>query len=343
MPTTYAIPNGRTVFDATLYTSNGTTQTVTNNDLGTVGFKPDLVWQKTRSVIGSNWLTDSVRGAALNLNSNNTNAETSLPLFVTSFNSNGFSIGTDNFSVGSTLVTWQWQAGAGTTTTNNVGSISSQVSVNTTAGFSIVTYTGNGVASTVGHGLGVAPSLVIVKNRTSTTQNWAVYSSFLGVNGVIFLNATDAFTSVTGKWSGTNSSVIGLNTASDINQSGSPLVAYCWAPIAGFSQFGSYTGNGSSDGPFIYTGFRPKFFLYKSTSYSPTDWNIVDTSRDTYNASQKYLRPNTNGAEGNDGDLLDLLSNGIKIRRSFSDLNRSGENYIYMAFAENPLKFANAR
>jgi len=351
MPTTYAIPNGRTVFDATLVSGvTGGVQTVNNSDLGTVGFKPDLIWTKTRSAVDNNYLVDSVRGTSNYIISNSTAAEASNANFITGITSTGYSYGSAGYGSGITLVGWQWQAGQGTTTTNNAGSISSQVSVNTTAGFSIVTYTGNGASNqTVGHGLGAVPSMMIVKARNQA-DSWLVYH--IGcpnpATNTLILNDTIAVQTSSPNWNSLapTSTVINVynpGSGGYTNGNGYTYVAYCWTPIAGFSAFGSYTGNGSSDGPFIYTGFRPKFFLYKSTSYSPTDWNIVDTSRDTYNASQKYLRPNTSGAEGNDGDLLDLLSNGIKIRRSFSDLNRSGENYIYMAFAENPTKFSNAR
>jgi hypothetical protein len=346
MPTTYAIPNGRTAMDATLVSGvTGGVQTVNNSDLGTVGFKPDLIWTKTRNAADNNYLVDSVRGTSNYIISNSNVAEASNANFITGITSTGYSYGSAGYGSGTTLVGWQWVAGQGVNNTNNAGTITSTVSANTTTGFSIVTYTGNGSnGASVGHGLSVTPSMIIFKDRTGT-NGWLVYHSSIPspTGNYLVLNATAATSAASG-WCTPDASKITFTTSySGTNANGSNFVAYCWTPIAGFSQFGSYTGNGSSDGPFIYTGFRPKFFMYKSTSYSPTDWNIVDTSRDTYNASQKYLRPNTSGAEGNDGDLLDLLSNGIKIRRSFSDLNRSGENYIYMAFAENPFKFANAR
>ena len=268
MPTTYAIPNGSTAMGIVLYTGDGSSpRTFTGWN-----FKPDFIWTKSRNAANDHGLIDSNRGVSGQyLNSDLTHEEWAAGANVTAFTANGYTAitGTNNFTWGNTngttYVGWAWNAGSGSNVTNTTGTITSTVSANTTAGFSIVTYTGTGANATVGHGLGVAPGLIIVKNRTSAVQNWAVYNSSLGVNGVLFLNATDAFTSVTGKWSGTNSSVIGLNAASDINQSGSPLVAYCWAPVAGFSQFGSYTGNGSTDFPFIYLGFRLKFWMSKRT------------------------------------------------------------------------------
>ena len=350
---TYNLPDstivaGNKVMDATTYTSNGTTQTVTNAG----GFKPDLVWQKTRSVIGSNWLTDSVRGAALNLNSNNTNAETSLPLFITSFNSNGFGIGTDNFSGGTTLVGWQWQAGQGSTSSNTNGSITSTVSVNASAGFSIVTYTGNGSTGTVGHGLGVAPKFIIVKNR-GATSDWATWSSSLSSGNYILLNSTAAQSNSSAvNVFGNNtitvdptSSVFTVGNGYYVNSTSTNYVAYCWSEVAGFSKFGSYTGNGSTDGPFIYLGFIPKFWMAKRTDVG-APWLIYDSSRNTSNVVNNYLQPSANDAEGSGSspnDVNDFLSNGFKIRCSNLGENANGGTFIYMAFAENPFKNSLAR
>jgi hypothetical protein len=282
MPTTYAIPNGRTVFDATTYTGTGANRTITNNDLGTVGFKPDLVWTKNRDTTGyEHLLFDSVRGFAVNkdLCSNTADAEGSISGslygYVSSAVSNGYTV-VDGSSANDlinqsskTYVAWQWQAGQGTTTTNNVGSISSQTSVNTTAGFSIVTYTGNGVNSTVGHGLSSAPKFLIVKNRVGV-YNWRVWHSALSGTQFLYLNATDSTVTNAAMWNSTipTSSVLSLGTNAGVNNSGDTFVAYCWSEVAGFSQFGSYTGNGSADGPFIYTGFRPSFLLVKQTNTS---------------------------------------------------------------------------
>ena len=343
MPTTYAIPNGRTVMDATTYTGNGSTQTVVNTDLGTTGFKPDLVWTKSRSVTQNNALFDSVRGTTNFLSSNLTIAEIVVS-GVTAFNSNGFALGSDasGNGNGNTYVGWQWQAGQGTNTTNTTGTITSTVSVNPTAGFSIVTWTSAGANATIGHGLGAVPSMIIVKARNAA-YNWATYHVSMGNGGGMYLNLTNAYGADTALWQNTTptSSVFSVGTNANVSNSSQTQVAYCWTPIPGFSQFGSYTGNGSTDGPFVYTGFRPKFVMWKRTD-STSSWTIYDTSRSTYNAVGVYLVPDSSGVEGT-YNAYDFLSNGVKLRGNDASMNASGGNYIYAAFAENPLKYANAR
>jgi hypothetical protein len=237
-------------------------------------------------------------------------------------------------------VAWQWQAGQGTNTTNNVGSISSQVSVNSTAGFSISTYAGNGVASTVGHGLSAAPQFMIIKNRT-LTDDWCVYTLPTGATNYAQLNLTGAFGSNSTIFNNTAPTSTVFSVGTYLSKSGSNYVAYCWTPINGFSQFGSYTGNGSSDGPFIYTGFRPSFILLKNSS-ATSNWVIWDTSRNPYNLSTQQLFPNTTDSEDNTG-ACDDLSNGFKLRNTNATWNGNGNTIIYMAFAENPFKYANAR
>jgi hypothetical protein len=290
---------------------------------------------------------DSNRGASLSLFSNLTNAETS-ESSVTAFNTNGCTIGT-NGSVNTnadTYVAWQWQAGQGTNTSNTSGSVTSTVSVNATAGFSIVTYTSQSSGTgTVGHGLGVAPQLILLKTR-AVVGNWTVYHVSTGNTGYLQLNSNVSFTTSSGPWNNTSptSSVFTLGTdwASSLS-----CVAYCWAPIAGFSQFGSYTGNGSADGPFIYTGFRPKFVMIKGSSglANATGWDLFDTSRNPANVTNLYLLANTTQADGTDVySYIDILSNGFKNRSIDTyGLNQSGATYIYAAFAENPFKYANAR
>jgi hypothetical protein len=342
--------------DATLWTGNDSaTRTISN-----LNFQPDLVWCKSRTNNYFHNIFDAVRGAGSTkqLASNTTGAEgdggyAGLYGYLSSFNSNGFTAtagtgaGNDKYiwwnDNSDNYVAWNWKAG-GSTVTNNVGSISSQVSVNSTAGFSIVTYTGNGVASTVGHGLGVAPSMIIVKNRTTGTSDvWLVQHSSLGATKYIILNRTDAAGTASTAWNDTapTSSVFSLGSLADVNRSTNTYVAYCWAQVAGFSQFGSYTGNGSSDGPFIYTGFRPSFWMVKRTD-TTGEWFIQDTTRNTSNLTNLYLYPNDSAAEQTNG-AIDLLSNGFKLRNSYAPQNASGGTYIYMAFAENPFKFSNAR
>ena len=342
---TSTIVKGNTVMDATLYTGNGgATQTITN----TAGFKPDLVWIKDRSNARNNDLLDSIRGPTTGLFSNLTNAEVTSG-YLSSFNSNGFTTGNDVSTNGSgeTYVGWQWQAGQGTNTTNTTGSITSTVSVNPTAGFSVVTYTGTGSNATVGHGLGVAPSMYIVKSRSNggTYYDWAVYHTGLGGNTkTMWLNLTNTVGTYPSYWNSTSptSSVFSLGNDITVNQSSATYVAYCWSEIAGFSKFGSYTGNGSSDGPFVYLGFRPRFIMFQCTT-AGSNWTIVDTARSTYNAAVLALQPNVSSAENNYANY-DFLSNGFKIRGTLTnEYNVSGQTYIYAAFAENPLKYSLAR
>jgi hypothetical protein len=353
MPTTYAIPDGRTVMAATLYTGNGSTQSISNAVNG-VSFQPDFVWAKSRSTADANFVLDSVRGATINLYTNGTAAEFTQNT-VTAFNSGGFSVGSQANGVNTnaaTYIGWQWKAG-GTAVSNTSGILASQVSANTTAGFSVCTYTApaSSQANSFGHGLGVAPSMVIAKNRSSGTGGlgWAVYHSSLGANQVLSLNTTAASATVSGYWgSGMTSTVVGLPTGASStgfdNCTGN-MVAYCFAPVAGYSAFGSYTGNGSADGPFIYTGFRPRFILGKAssgTNASTSNWFMMDSARNTYNVANLRLFANLSNAD-NTQDILDFTSNGFKLRTTNTAENTSGTTYIYMAFAENPFKYANAR
>jgi hypothetical protein len=352
---TSTILKGNTVMDATLYTGTGSSLTITN----AAPFKPDLVWIKVRSNAVSHALTDSVRGISSILSSDLTSAEAtqSAGQGLTAFNSNGFSLGTQaagasdtNFS-GRTYVGWQWQAGQGSTSSNTNGSITSTVSVNASAGFSVVTYTGNGTTgATIGHGLGVAPQWIVIKERNQV-RDWTVYHISTGNTGGMRLNGTGANeTTRTGWWNNTtpSSSVITLggSTGNDwfqTNESTGTYVAYCWTPIAGFSAFGSYTGNGSADGVFVYTGFKPKFVLIKRTDSAGFYWRIWDSSRATYNAGLPILYPNVADAEDSVADVYDLLSNGFKLRTTTTGSNASGGTYIYAAFAENPFRNSLAR
>ena len=339
------IKQGNTVFDATTYTGNNTARSITN----AAGFAPDLVWIKDRINTASHSIYDAVRGVLNNLSSNTTGAEASYVNTLTAFNSNGFSLGIDttyqivNYSA-SNYVAWQWDAGSSTVTNTN-GSISSQVRANPTAGVSVVTYTGTFVNATVGHGLGIAPSMIIVKRRDSTGA-WPTYHSSLlsPATGTLYLNTTNARVATTGLWNSTlpTSSVINIGQNTDSNASGGTYVAYCFAEIAGFSKFGSYTGNGSADGPFVYTGFRPKFIMTKRTD-STSAWVMIDTSRSASNVATNRLYANESSAEDSADTAFDILSNGFKSRTTNTTTNASGGTYIYMAFAENPFAQANAR
>jgi len=349
MPTTYAIPNGRTVFTNTLYTGTGSGGLVINNSgLGTNGFYPDLIWIKARSAAYYNTLLDYPRGASVRLFSNLADAESNNGC-QSSFNSNGFTLNADAGGVnnsGTTYDAWQWNAGSGTTSTNTSGSITSTVDVNVSAGFSIVKYVGTGANATVGHGLGVAPQFYVVKSRTTSGRSWNIYATALGSpNYYVQYDSTSGYQVDSTKWNGTapTSTVFSLGTQVGTNASGENFIAYCWAPVAGFSQFGSYTGNGSSDGPFIYMGFRPSYILIKAIG-SPGGWKIYNTSGLTYNPINTSIEANDSSGEATSTSFnMDFLSNGLKLRTTYADFNTNGNTYLYMAFAENPFKYANAR
>ena len=322
-------------FNTALYTGNGSTLTVTG-----VGFQPDFTWLKERSAAGNHKLADVVRGTTKYLSSNLTDAEDTTGSGIQSWNSDGFSLSnaTDINDNGITYASWNWKAnGAGVS--NTQGSITSTVSANTTSGFSIVSYTGNGTSgATVGHGLGVAPAFTIVKNRSMAGRNFQGFHQSLGNTKSHLLNSTEVPRTNVVFWNNTSptSTLITLGNDADVNESGKSFIAYCFAEVKGYSKFGSYTGNGSTDGTFIYTGFKPAFVLQKTTS-TTSDWNIVDNKRSTYNVNNLRLNPNTSSAESTSPDYCDLLSNGFKFRASSSGINGSGETNIYAAFAENPL------
>jgi hypothetical protein len=348
---TPTIQQGNLVMNATTYTGNGTglgsTQTISNGN-----FQPDFIWIKSRSTTDYHQVFDSVRGivgtGSPSLITNLTDAEATYTGYgVSAVTSTGFTlIGNGSFTNGNGIsyVGWQWKAGQGTNTTNTAGSITSTVSVNATAGLSVVTYTGNGSAgATVGHGLGAAANMVIVKERNGA-ENWQVYHSSLGATKRLFLNLTNAEQATTAAWNDTapTSSVFSLGTSNAGNGNTNTYVAYCWSEIAGFSKFGSYTGNGSTDGAFIYTGFRPKFIMLKNST-SAASWSMLDTSRNTYNISNARLFAESSQVEDTSQDTMDILSNGFKLRATGLGVNGSGSTIIYMAFAEYPFKSALAR
>lgn len=333
------IADGGEYFNAVLYTGNGGNLSVTG-----VGFQPDLVWGKIRSTSSYHRLQDVLRGSDNTLATNVTDAEVAGNGLV-SFDADGFTMdaGT-NINQVYPYVAWNWKAnGAGVSNTD--GTISSTVSANTTAGFSIVTYTGTGSGTpTVGHGLGVAPSMIFIKSR-SNTINWGVGHASAGWSNAALLNATNSFggSSYFASTAPT-STVFSIQDTSVTNISGATYVAYCFSAIAGYSAFGSYTGNGNADGPFVYTGFRPRWIMFKKSS-AADDWIIYDSVRDTYNVASKNLYANGSFAEDTNttNRAADILSNGFKIRSSATYLNASGATFIYAAFAENPTKFALAR
>jgi hypothetical protein len=335
------------VFDVKLYTGNSSTQTISG-----LGFSPDFVWLKARSAATAHLLFDQIRGATYYLSSNATDAESNSPSnTLTAFNSDGFTLGSNSSANGSSvsLTAWTWDAGS-STVTNTQGSITSQVRANATAGFSVVTYQANAPNNTIGHGLGATPSFVIVKSR-SRSDNWYCYHSALGVNYWLNLNTTSSATNSTsywgtsGNWTSTTFGV-NTNTLAGNNYGTELMVAYCFAPVSGYSNFGSYVGNGSgSDGPFVYTGMRPKFLLIKRTDASGYPWVIVDSLRDGYNLTYKWLEPNSSSAEQTAQPVadVDFLSNGFKLKGNGNTTNQSSGTYVFASFAENPFQYARAR
>jgi hypothetical protein len=335
-------------FNTVIYTGDGSNP----RGITGVGFQPDFVWLKNRSAGWGNRLSNAVVGANYALETNNTNAELFQNQYgyLTSFNSDGFTVTAgvtaDYFtnSSGNTYVAWNWKAnGAGVSNTD--GTITSTVSANTDSGFSIVTYTGTGSAATVGHGLGAVPRMIIVKNRDAADA-WQVYHAANTANpetDYLVLNTTAATADAADRWNDTlpTSTVFSIGNGVEVNTNTEDYVAYCFAPISGYSAIGSYLGNGSADGPFVYTGFRPAFVFGKDSS-STNNWFIFDSVRDTYNVAGKILRPNLSDAELDSPPRIDLLSNGFKVR-SAALPNDPGQTYIYMAFAENPFKYSLAR
>jgi hypothetical protein len=320
-----------------LYTGTGSSQSITG-----VGFQPDFVWIKERNGAADHGLYDAVRGVQKQLESNNNSAETTESTGLTAFGSDGFTVGslaqlnTNN----DTYVAWNWNGG-GSNATNTSGTITSTVRANTTAGFSIVTYTGNGTAgATVGHGLGVAPRMILYK-LYSTTSNWIVYHASVGATKILSLNSTAAeANSVAFNNTAPSSTVFTLGGSFEGTNDNS-MIAYCFAAIPGYSEFGSYTGNQSTDGPFVYTGFRPAFILIKANH--GVNWVIFDTARNTYNLTNIKLFPNVSNAETGAEDSVDVLSNGFKIRSSNNTINDPGMFHIFAAFAESPFKLSLAR
>ena len=325
-------------FNTILWTGNG----ADGRALTGVGFQPDWVWIKDRIDTESHCLTDAVRGATKSLRSNGTNAEATDTDALQSFNSDGFTVGNQgqvNKSNGDTFVGWSWKAGNSSGSSNSDGATASTVSANTTAGFSIVGWTGTGSATTVGHGLGATPQVVLLKNR-SEVYGWQMYHESLGNGKYVSLNSTDAEATSSQSWNDTSptSSVFSVGASDSNNKSGNNIIAYCFVEKKGYSKFGSYTGNGNADGTFVYTGFKPAFVLMKKTSGGQArNWCILDNKREGFNPENDQLHSNTTGAESmGSGTTLDLLSNGFKLRVTDDDKNGSGDPYIFMAFAENP-------
>ncbi len=322
LPTpTIVLPS--TAFDAKLYTGTGSSQSITG-----LGFNPDLVWIKSRSAATDNTLYDSVRGAQARLESNNTDAEVTADAGLTAFDATGFTVNTlaqVNTSA-ATYVGWCWDESV-------------------SAGFDIVTYTGTGAAQTINHNLGVTPKVLIVKNRTGLSRQWCMYHSGItsSQNGGIYLNLTNAWNSDSTLFNNTAPTSTQFTVGSYNSASSEASVAYLWAEVAGFSKFGSYTGNGIADGPFVHCGFRPRFVLIKHSSGAGNNWRIWDSSRFTSNENKTSIYPSLTNAESVEANGIDILSNGFKVRWSDGAINGSAATYVFMAFAENPFKYANAK
>jgi len=328
---TLPIGKGGSYMNTVLYTGNGTSQTITG-----VGFQPDFLWIKNRQQSDWHNLVDSIRGATKRLSSNNETAENDNAQNVSAFASDGFSVGNDHNTNanGENYVSWNW-LGSNTTATNTDGSTTSTVSANTTSGFSIVTFTSPASGSyTLGHGLNSAPDLVIYKCRGTTSPWWTFYTLVDGSLDYVNLSATSAGASDSAGLAVPTSTVFSL--VDNYAPTSQTAVAYCFHSVEGYSKIGKYTGNGSTDGAFVYTGFRPSFFLTKPAS-TTGEWTMYDNTRDTFNVADHRLAANDSASEYNNGNgLIDFLSNGFKMRVNHPSNNSSGVTYLYMAFAENP-------
>ena len=320
-------------FKVVTYTGNSGTQSITG-----VGFKPDFVWIKQRNATNHSRLLDTTRGTTKILYSGLNYAEDTESTGLTSFDSDGFTLGSqqsvnDN---GDTYVAWCWKANGGTTSSNTDGNITSTVQANTDSGFSIVKYTANGNNnSTIGHGLGTAPEMILIKKLTAT-GDWITYHKGVGTGNFLYLNRLDDELTQAGIWSSVGSSTFNLISGyNDYNQSGQDYIAYCFAPVAGFSKFGTYLGNSSNDGPIVETGFEPAFLMIKCVS-DDGSWFMYDNKRNTSNPRINYVLANASNAEASDMGGVDFLSNGFQIKEDHDDVNDTGDTYIYMAFAADP-------
>jgi len=343
-------------FHIQLYTGNADANAITN-DANAGDFAPDLIWMKNREISAAHGLYDSTRGTgtskSLKSDEDAAEGDASGNMNLTAFSSDGFSLGATSGTnqinyADDGHVAWQWKANGGSTSSVSAsGSGASQIlasthQANTTAGFSIILYTGTGATATVSHGLGAVPDVLLFKER-STVNNWYMYHSANTAapeTDYLVLDTTDATTDFL-IWNDTapTSTVCSLSN-SGVHGDTETFVCYAWREIQGYSKFGGYTGNGNADGPFVYTGFKPAYLLYKNVD-SVSNWVIRDNKRTTTggtNPNGTVLLANGNNAESvNDSaTVIDLLSNGFKIRNTENNDNTSGDNYLYMAFAEQP-------
>jgi len=330
------------ILPQTAFAVNTFTGSNSSRIIGT-GIQSDLVLTKRRDGTYPVLWHDALRGAGRTLYGSDTIAEVNNGnAYIQTFNSDSYGIGASDNALnvgGGSFVSWTWNAG-GTTVTNTAGTISAQVRANPAAGFSVVTFTATADSGSIGHGLGVAPNMIILKSRNNIS-NWIVYHSSLGANKYLNLNTTDSAFTNTATWQNTvPTSTVFYSNGPFVT--GYTEVAYCWAEIAGYSKFGSYVGNGSTDGPFVYCGFRPRYVMYKCSS-TTGNWIIIDTARDLYNVSSTRLLANTSDSEASGTHNIDILSNGFKLRNTDTNGNSSATTYIYAAYAESPFKYARAR
>ena len=333
------IPKSSSYFNTKLYTGTGSSQVLTG-----VGFSPDLIWTATRNESEIRPMNDSVNGINNYLRSNDSDTLETSGTNITAQSSDGYTVGTtDRFNQSSnSFVSWNWKAGttgSGTSTGSGTGKAYSY-SVSTTSGFSIVKYVGNGTAGhTIPHHLGAVPKMIITKNL-GRGEHWRVYHSSIGNANKLSLNNVTPSASAT-EWNSTTptSSVFSIGTGEQINYNDDNYIAYCFAAVPGFSAMGSYTGNQLTNGPFIYTGFKPAFILSKKID-GASDWYIFDSKREGYNIDNDTLLANQTNAESTT-DYLDIFSNGYKVRTTDGDLNTNNGRYVYLAFAENPFVASN--
>jgi len=323
-------------FNTKIYTGDGTN----SHAITGVGFQPDWTWIKDRDDTSSHLLTDAVRGATKGLKTNGNDGESTGDTNLKSFDSDGFTVGSSgrNNQNGASNVSWNWKAnGAGSANTD--GSINTTAtSANTTAGFSISKYTGTGSSATIGHGLAASPNIVLIK-MISSTDDWSFQTSALGYSKYLVLNGTGSAPNTSGALvSSVSSTTVTVDGNAYVNSSGATYVMYCFSEKSGYSKFGTYTGNGSTDGTFIYTGFKPTFVIFKRSS-GTGGWIIHDNKRSESNGGnslRKYLVAQTSGSEGtNDYFTIDTLSNGFKLKSTDGESNQSGQTYIYMAFGQS--------
>jgi hypothetical protein len=323
-------------FSTTLYTGTGAEQTISG-----VGLQPDVTWMKNRDDTEYHYIFDTVRGATKELYPNDTLAQGTNANALTSWNSDGFVVGSDDGVNKNTdaYASWNWKAG--TTSGLSGGTITpSAYSINTTSGFGVYAFTGNGVAgATIAHGLGTKPGLIIVK-ELGTAGTWIVQHQSLGATKCIFLNTTSGQDDDVTRWNDTEptSTLFSLGSDGEVNGNTQTYIAYVWAGVKGYSKFSSFIGNGNADGAFVYTGFRPAFVIIKRYNTSG-NWTLWDDKRLGYNVANNELQPNLNAVEDTSSHRVDLLSNGFKLRNSSPSVNDG--SYIYMAFAEFPIVSSN--